>query len=247
MTSGVVFGIPVLILVLVIILAVCIIMMNKRIRDINNRDIEMFETLISVMEAGNPNMDGHSLHVHFILEVFCDYLPPEYQRKVNYEYFRFASLFHDIGKLGIPKDIIERSGKLEKKDMDLVRRHPEIGVEIIKSVKSLDRVHDWIRYHHERVDGKGYFGLKGEEIPLESRIIAIADTYSALTMDRTYKASLPYEEAITELRQVAGTQLDRKLVEAFCEIPKHRLDECVQSVHRSMNWFNVTMAAANKD
>ncbi|MBR1524137.1 MAG: HD domain-containing protein [Lachnospiraceae bacterium] len=201
-------------------------------RRIKERAMELLETLICVMEAGDPNLDGHSLHVHNLVSVFYDYLPPIYQQKLNYENLRYASLFLDMGKLGIPRSILTKSGKLTKDEMELMRRHPEICVNILGPVGSFSMISDWILYHHERVDGKGYHGLKGDEIPLASRVIAIADTYSALTMDRTYKASLPYDEAIIELRQTAGTQLDAELVGYFCEIPKHRIEECLISVRQ---------------
>ena len=204
----------------------------RKARSIKERGMELLETLICVMEAGDPNLDGHSAHVHNIVDVFYDYLPAAYQQKLNLGNLRYASLFIDIGKLGIPRSILTKSGKLTKEEMELVRRHPEICVKIIDPVGSFSMISDWILYHHERVDGTGYHGLKGNEIPLASRIIAIADTYSALTMDRTYKASLTYDEAIMELKQAAGSQLDPELVGYFCEIPKHRLEECLTAVRK---------------
>ena len=209
----------------------------KKARSIKERSMELLEALICVMEAGDPNLDGHSLHVHNIVNVFYDYLPPAYQNQLNLENLKYASLFIDMGKLGIPRSILTKAGKLTKEEMELMRRHPEICVKILSPVASFSSISDWILYHHERVDGKGYHGLKGGEIPLASRIIAIADTYSALTMDRTYKASLSYNEAITEIRQAAGTQLDEELVGYFCEIPMHRLDECFAYVRRIMERY----------
>ena len=208
-----------------------------KVHNVKDRTMEVMEALICVMEAGDPNLDGHSVHVHNIVNVFYDYLPAAYQHRLNLEDLKYASLFLDLGKLGIPRSILMKPGKLTREEMELVRRHPEISTKILEPVGQFSRISDWILYHHERVDGKGYRELKGEEIPLASRIIAIADTYSALTMDRTYKASLPYEEAIIELRQAAGTQLDAELVGYFCEIPRHRLDECLESVRRIMERY----------
>ncbi len=199
---------------------------------LKKRNMEVLETLICVMEAGDPNLDGHSMHVYNIVSVFYDYLPGEYQRRVNLDNLRYAALFHDVGKLGIPRKIITKQGKLTREEMLLVKKHPEIGVDIFEPLKFLSGIKDIILYHHERVDGCGYHSLAKDKIPVASRMIAIADTYSALTMDRTYKPSLPYEEAIVELRQVAGTQLDEKMVDCFCDIPKHRLDECISMVHK---------------
>ncbi len=199
---------------------------------LKKRNLDILETLICVMEAGDPNLDGHSMHVYNIVSVFYDYIPGEYQRRMRLEDLKYAALFHDIGKLGIPREIITKQGKLTREEMQLIRNHPEICVDIIEPLPFLSRLKDIILYHHERVDGCGYHSLNSEKIPVASKMIAIADTYSALTMDRTYKPSMPYEEAIIELKQVAGTQLDEKLVECFCDIPKHRLDECIAEVHK---------------
>ena len=209
----------------------------SKARLIKERAMELLETLVCVMEAGDPNLDGHSLHVHNLVSVFYDFLPSEYQQKLIYENLRYASLFLDMGKLGIPRSILTKSGRLTDEEMALMRRHPEICVKILKPLASFSAISDWILYHHERVDGKGYHGLKGDEIPLASRIMAIADTYSALTMDRTYKASMPYDEAIIELRQAAGTQLDAELVGYFCEIPRHRIDDCMIPVKKIMERY----------
>ncbi|MBQ7584367.1 MAG: HD domain-containing protein [Lachnospiraceae bacterium] len=209
----------------------------KRAGTVKEMTMELLSSLICVMEAGDPNLDGHSLHVMNLVSVFYDYLPSAYQQKLVFENLRYASLFLDVGKLGIPRHILTKPGKLTKEEMDLMRRHPEICVKILGPVGSFSMISDWILYHHERVDGKGYHGLKGDEIPLASRIIAIADTYSALTMDRTYRPTLSYDEAVTELRQAAGTQLDRELVGYFCEIPRRRIDECMIPVRSIMERY----------
>ncbi|MBR5896900.1 MAG: HD domain-containing protein [Lachnospiraceae bacterium] len=199
-------------------------------RKIKDRNMELLGTLICVMEAGDPNLDGHSLYVHNLSMVMYEYLPPLYKQQINEENLKYASLFLDMGKLGIPRDIISKPGKLTEEEMAVMRRHPEICTKILAPVCSFPIIADWILYHHERVDGKGYHGLKGNEIPLASRLMAIADTYSALTMDRTYKASMLHEDAIIELKQAAGAQLDEELVKIFCEIPKHRIEECLTKV-----------------
>ena len=108
-----------------------------------------------------------------------------------------------------------------------MRNHPRTGVKILKPLRTFANISPWIEYHHERPDGKGYYGLKGEEIPLASKIIAIADTYSAITMRRSYKAPRTHEEAIEIIREVAGTQLDKDLVDIFVKIPKEELVRCI--------------------
>ena len=221
--------------VLIIVLCFFVILslyLILKIPELRNRNLELLETLICVMEAGDPNLDGHSMHVCNIVSVFYEYLPGEYQRNIRPDDLKYAALLHDIGKLGIPREIYTKEGQLTRDEMLMIRNHPEICVDIIEPIDFLSRIKDVILYHHERVDGCGYHSLSSEKIPLASKMIAIADTYSALTMDRTYKPSMPYEEAIVELKQVAGTQLDAKMVECFCNIPKYRLDDCISKVHK---------------
>ena len=111
-----------------------------------------------------------------------------------------------------------------------MKKHPSIGVQILEPLSSFKHIMPWIMYHHERIDGKGYYGLKGDEIPLASRIIAVADTYSAITMRRSYKAPHTHEEAIKMMKEAAGTQLDEELVEIFAQIPKEKVMKCTAKI-----------------
>jgi HD-GYP domain-containing protein (c-di-GMP phosphodiesterase class II) len=107
-----------------------------------------------------------------------------------------------------------------------IRDHPVIGQEIIKKIKIMYDIGQVTRHHHERYDGHGYpDGLRGEAIPLESRIIAVADTYDAITSNRSYRNARTHEEAVRELRRVAGTQLDPKLVDVFCKVMSNEMAE----------------------
>ena len=164
-----------------------------QMRGISIRSMEILETLVGVIEAGDENLDGHSLHVQNLTMLIYDYLPLLDRQKINPMNLQYASLFLDIGKLGIPRSIIDKKGKLTPSEKELIQRHPEICVELFERLPAFTTVTYWVKYHHERVDGNGYYHLKGEEIPLASRILALADTYSAITMDRSYRPSLPYE------------------------------------------------------
>ncbi|MBQ9205264.1 MAG: HD domain-containing protein [Treponema sp.] len=210
-----------------------------QIRGISAVTMETLETLVGVIEAGDENLDGHSLHVQNLTMLIYDYLPFFERAKINPINLQYASLLLDVGKLGIPRSIIQKTGKLLPKERELIQKHPEICVEIFKHIPSLKTVTHWVKYHHERVDGDGYYHLKGNEIPLASRILALADTYSAITMDRSYRASLPYENAIAELRLVAGSQLDSELVDIFCSIPKKKISACVLDVRNRMKKYSV--------
>lgn len=120
-----------------------------------------------------------------------------------------AAQMHDIGKIGLPQHILQKTGKLTDDEWKQIKRHPTHGMEIISRVKGIENLARVIRHHHERFDGSGYpDGLAGEQIPLEARIISVADTFDALTSERPYRTAMSLDEAKNELRNVAGTQLD---------------------------------------
>jgi putative nucleotidyltransferase with HDIG domain len=131
------------------------------------------------------------------------------------ERIRLAGMLHDIGKIGIPDWILHKPGKLDESEWAEIRKHPEMGARIAASAK-LDDISEWILCHHERVDGRGYpAGLPAGEIPVEARILAVADAYEAMTSDRVYKAAMPAAEAERELRDQSGTQFDAAVVDAL--------------------------------
>lgn len=133
----------------------------------------------------------------------------------------YGAALHDIGKIGIHELILNKSGKLTDHEYEIMKAHPMMGAEIIKGVDFLNDVVPMIYYHQERYDGKGYpKGLVGEEIPVGARIIAILDTFDAMTSDRPYRKALPMEVAFAELRRCTGTQFDPKIVETLIEIIK---------------------------
>lgn len=138
---------------------------------------------------------------------------------------REAAVLHDVGKIAVDEKILDKPDRLTQPEMDHVRKHAEWGAEILSPIKQFQPLVLWIRHHHERPDGKGYpSGLKLEDIPIESRIIAVVDAYDAMTDTQDGKPGRPYRkpmsvnEAIAELEQHSGTQFDERVVRAFCEV-----------------------------
>lgn len=130
---------------------------------------------------------------------------------------RLAGILHDIGKAGVPNSILHKPGPLTEEEYEIIKRHPELGAQMIEHI-SLSDVREWVAAHHERPDGLGYpRGLSGSAIPLEARIVAVADAYEAMTSDRPYRDSIGYEAALAELRRHAGTQFDAVVVNALID------------------------------
>ncbi|MBW3612452.1 MAG: diguanylate cyclase [Chloroflexi bacterium] len=135
------------------------------------------------------------------------------------ERVRVASLLHDIGKVGVPDEILEKPGPLSPDEWQSVVQHPRIGQEILNRVAAVKDAAAIILHHHERYSGHGYpHGLRGSDIPLGARIVAVADAYEAMLSDRPYRNAIGHEAAIAELRAQAGTQFDPELVELFCRM-----------------------------
>jgi diguanylate cyclase (GGDEF)-like protein/putative nucleotidyltransferase with HDIG domain len=140
------------------------------------------------------------------------------------ERVRFGGIVHDVGKIGISDTVLRKPGWLSDEDWDEMRRHPEIGARILRGA-NLDDIGEWVRAHHERPDGQGYpEGKAGTEIPLEARILAVADAYEAMTSDRVYRPAMSSMAAREELKQCAGSQFDSRVVEAFLKLLE-RADE----------------------
>lgn len=138
----------------------------------------------------------------------------------NLREVRLGFLLHDIGKWQVPREIIQKPGPLDERELQIMRLHPVAGVQMIADVEVLEPAFDVIRFHHEKWDGSGYPSRKkGEDIPLAARIFAIADVFDALTSDRPYRArAFTLEEAIEIVREGAGTHFDPHLVDVFLEV-----------------------------
>jgi putative nucleotidyltransferase with HDIG domain len=135
------------------------------------------------------------------------------------ENVRMAALLHDLGKVTVPDDILKKPGRLSEEEMEIIRKHPTHGARMIESIEPMREARDIIRHHHEYYDGSGYpDGLKGENIPLGARIIAVADAFDAMTTNRPYRKALPMDKVVRELRDFSGRQFDPDIVEILIGI-----------------------------
>lgn len=210
-----------------VFVSIVLTLLNHLMDTARTRSIEIAEVLIGVIDARDSNLNGHSLSVQNLTMLLYRRLPQGLRSAINPVSLEYAALMHDVGKLGVPEAILNKPGKLDDDEWAIMKQHPRMGVKILKPLHTFDNISDWIEYHHERIDGKGYYGLKGDEIPLPARIIAVADTYSAITMRRSYKPPRTHEDAVEIIKSVAGTQLDRDLVDVFLTIPKAELEKCL--------------------
>ncbi|MFQ5961776.1 MAG: HD domain-containing phosphohydrolase [Candidatus Methylomirabilales bacterium] len=170
-------------------------------------------TLAEAIEKRDPYTGGHVRRVVEISLAVGEELGLSPEEK---ETLHLAAILHDVGKIGIRDVILLKQGPLTPEEFDQIREHPQLGAEILAPIKQLEAVIPAVRYHQERCDGQGYpEGLKGEEIPLASRIIAVADTFDAMTTDRPYRPRISDEAAIEEIGRCTGSQFDPKVVEAF--------------------------------
>jgi len=137
-----------------------------------------------------------------------------------------AAILHDVGKIGIEEKVLCKPAMLNHEERQIMEQHPVIGESIVRPLYNLPaEVKMSIKHHQERWDGKGYpGGLKGEEIPIYARVVAVADTYDAMTTDRPYRAALPREVSMDEIRKCSGTQFDPRVVEAFCRVMDNWVD-----------------------
>lgn len=184
--------------------------------EMRNFNIATIQTLGKTLEARDPYTSGHSARV----EEYAIKLAKAYglsEKKI--ENIKTAAILHDIGKIGIKDSILNKTDKLTQDEFAEIMAHPGIGADIIKKLDIFREITPIIRYHHERYDGTGYpEGLKGDEIPLEACILAIADAFDAMTSDRPYRDALKKEIALEEIKENAGTQFHPKLAKKFVAV-----------------------------
>lgn len=180
----------------------------------NEHLLDVVSSLANTIDAKDTYTKGHSAAVSRYSEALA--------RAINLpsnevERIKLGALLHDIGKIGIPEDILRKPSKLSDDEWNIMKQHPSIGADkVLSPNKSLHDLIPMVKYHHEHIDGSGYpYGLKGDEIPLSARIVAVADAYHALISDRPYRKGLSVQKACEILKMGAGVQWDRELVRQF--------------------------------
>ncbi len=199
--------------------------LDEAVRDLRLAKVRLKEGYFSTMrslalaiEAKDPYTRGHSARVvKYALLIAREMRLSEEERTV----IRNAGVLHDIGKIAIADHVLGKPGKLSDDEFESIKKHPALGVDILKPLPFLKGELSIILEHHERVDGGGYHRLPETEIPLASRIIAVADSYDAMTSDRPYRKAYPRDKAVQELKEHAGSQFDEEVVDAFLKALEH--------------------------
>jgi HD-GYP domain-containing protein (c-di-GMP phosphodiesterase class II) len=178
---------------------------------------EMFfqtvESFADAIEKRDPYTGGHTQRVTLYSLAIARYL---HLKPIEKKWLKIASTLHDIGKIGIEDEILKKPDQLSAEEYDVMKHHSDLGAGMIERIRPLREIIPGVKYHHEKVNGRGYpIGLKGKDIPLIAKIVAVSDTYDAITSDRPYRSALTKEAAIREVKRCSGTQFDRKVVEAF--------------------------------
>lgn len=170
-------------------------------------------TLMAAVETKDLYTRGHSERVSDASVLIARAIGIREDRVAS---LRYAGMLHDVGKLGVPTRVLQKSGRLTDSEFAAVQLHPMQGVEIVREIDFLDEANAGIMHHHERIDGLGYpMGLRGDQIPEFARVIGVADAFDSMTTTRSYRGARTMDEAIAELRRCAGTQFDPVMVEAL--------------------------------
>lgn len=193
--------------------------------EINTLFMNTVDALASAIDAKDPYTYGHSHRVARISSRICSRMGLSKQQIREIE---LAAILHDIGKIGTPEQILQKPGRLDPHELEQIRRHPEQGAQILANIPQQQHVTTWIRHHHEWYNGNGYPDkLIADQIPVQSRIITIADTFDAMTSDRPYRNGIPVAEAIRIMEECSGSQLDPFIMNIFRSVlHTDQLDFC---------------------
>ena len=190
---------------------------------------KMLETLAGTIDAKDKYTNGHSMRVAIYSTILAEKLG---WNESQIEKLRYEALLHDIGKIGVPDSILNKPSKLSDMEFDLIKSHTLVGSDILKNMVAVPNATEVARHHHERFDGRGYpTGISGTEIPLNARIVCIADSFDAMSSDRIYRKALSKDIIREELIKGRGTQFDPDLLDVFLELfDAYKLDNEISTV-----------------
>ncbi len=172
---------------------------------------ELIDVLISAIEAKDEYTRGHSDRVADFTSLLCQ---SRLMTREAVAEIHMAAHLHDIGKIYVPDAVLNKTGRLTESDWEKIKKHPVVGAQILSNIKGFDAIVQMVRSHHERWDGSGYpDGLRGEDIPLGARIIAVSDAVDAMLTDRPYRSARSKETCIKELKRCSGIHFDPEIVE----------------------------------
>lgn len=195
--------------------------------------VETIQTIQHTVEAKDLYTRGHSNRVSEYSVLIGEKLKLS---ENDISRLRIGGLFHDVGKIGIPDNILQKDGKLTDEEYSEIKKHPTIGTQILSNSSIFEEIIPIVKYHHERYDGKGYpSGLKNEDIPYLARITAVADSFDAMTSRRVYRDSLPINVVIGEIEKNKGTQFDPNIADAFLDILKNNYGKIKEIQERFVN------------
>jgi len=195
-----------------------IMQIRKNISSDHQQLIGIFKGLLSTISAKDKYTHGHCERVAAYAVLIAEAMKLSAK---EISIIQCAGLLHDIGKIEMPKHILNKKEELTDEEINYLRRHPIYSENILESLADMDKLTDYVRHHHERFDGKGYpDGLKGKEISLGARILCVADSFDAMVSDRPYSKSMTKKQAFCELEKNAGTQFDPEIVEVFIKAMK---------------------------
>lgn len=191
-------------------------MVDEKTKENENLFLHVVESLADAIDAKDRYTKGHSGRVaSYSKEIAARY---GYDDKQQEKIFMMG-LLHDVGKIGVPNDVINKPGRLTDEEFEKIKMHPGIGERILSNIKEMPELAAGAKFHHERYDGRGYpDGIAGENIPEEARIIAVADAYDAMTSNRSYRGVLPQEKVREEIEKGKGTQFDSKFADIMLEM-----------------------------
>ncbi len=191
---------------------------RERTEDIRNREEQIALRLISASGYRDEETGQHIKRIGLYGAALAKKL--EWSQE-EIDYMRVAGPMHDVGKIGIPDEILRKPGKLSSEEFEVIKQHPQIGARILEdsSIPLLKMAHDIALYHHEKWDGSGYpFGLIKDEIPESAQIVAVVDVYDALSNNRVYRAALPEEKVLSIMKEVKGSHFNPHIFESFLEV-----------------------------